>query len=104
MASFLQAGDPKKEDFRKYLERNGIIDALTKVLVGLYEEPEKPDSPIEYIKHFLGGPSEVDAEALKHENEELKLRIEEMQGKIDQLLSGAPSDSNANVTDPAIVV
>lgn len=26
----LQNVDPKKEDFRKYLERNGIIDALTK--------------------------------------------------------------------------
>ncbi|KAJ3325090.1 hypothetical protein HDV06_004846 [Boothiomyces sp. JEL0866] len=76
-----QAGDPKKEDFRKYLE----------LLVGLYEEPEKPDSPIEYIKHFLGGPSEVDTEALKHENEELKSRIEEMQAKIDQLMSGGLS-------------
>ena len=45
--------DQKKDDFRKYLERNGIIDSLTKgtlinaVLVGLYEEPEKPESPIE---------------------------------------------------------
>lgn len=39
--------DLKKEDFRKYLERNGIVDVLTRVLVGLYEEPEKPDSPIE---------------------------------------------------------
>lgn len=26
----MQAVDQKKEDFRKYLERNGIIDALTK--------------------------------------------------------------------------
>jgi hypothetical protein len=42
-----QAVDQKKEDFRKYLEKNGIIDALTKVLVGLYEEPEKPENPVE---------------------------------------------------------
>ncbi len=62
------------------------------VLVGLYEEPEKPDNPIEYInnlrsyiKHFLGGPAEFDTEALKHENEELKARVEELQAKIDQL-------------------
>ncbi|EOD08968.1 hypothetical protein EMIHUDRAFT_68044, partial [Emiliania huxleyi CCMP1516] len=39
--------DAKKEEFRKYLERSGVIDALTKVLVGLYEEPEKPSNAIE---------------------------------------------------------
>jgi hypothetical protein len=57
-------------------------------LVGLYEEPEKPDNPIEYIKHFLGGPVEFDAEALKRENEELKARVEELQQKVDQLMNG----------------
>ncbi|KAJ3393105.1 hypothetical protein HDU84_002782 [Entophlyctis sp. JEL0112] len=105
-----QAVDQKKEDFRKYLEKNGIIDALTKgpmhsefiatqvrvsefnlfffeVLVGLYEEPEKPESPIEFIKQFLGGPGDVDVEALKHENEELKRRVEELQARIDELTS-----------------
>jgi hypothetical protein len=25
-----------------------VIDQLTRVLVGLYEEPEKPGNPIEY--------------------------------------------------------
>ncbi|KAJ3285991.1 hypothetical protein BCR33DRAFT_296936 [Rhizoclosmatium globosum] len=80
-----QAVDQKKEDFRKYLEKNGIIDALTKVLVGLYEEPEKPESPIEFIKQFLGGPGDVDVEALKHENDELKKRVEELQSRIDEL-------------------
>ena len=37
-----QTPDSKKEEFRKYLEKSGVIDALTKVLVGLYEEPERP--------------------------------------------------------------
>lgn len=41
MASY-QTPDSKKEEFRKYLEKSGVIDALTKVLVGLYEEPERP--------------------------------------------------------------
>eukprot|EP00842_Homolaphlyctis_polyrhiza_P002724 jgi/Hompol1/3452/HPOL_001584-RA len=63
------AVDQKKEDFRKYLERNGIIDALTKGT---------------YIKQFLGGPSEIDTEALKHENEELKRKVEELQARIDE--------------------
>lgn len=40
-----------------------------------------------YIKQFLGGPSEVDTEALKLENEELKARVEALQAQIDQLNS-----------------
>lgn len=42
-----QTADQKKEDFRKYLEKSGVIDQLTRVLVGLYEEPEKPSNAIE---------------------------------------------------------
>ena len=42
MASTFESPDARKEEFRRYLERSGVIDALTKVLVGLYEEPEKP--------------------------------------------------------------
>ena len=34
----VQTTEQKKEEFRKYLEKNGVIDQLTKVLVGLYEE------------------------------------------------------------------
>ncbi|KAK6636819.1 hypothetical protein RUM43_010482 [Polyplax serrata] len=40
--------DSKREEFRKYLERAGVMDALTKVLVALYEEPEKPVDAMEY--------------------------------------------------------
>ena len=71
MSSY-QTPDTKKEEFRKYLEKSGVIDALTKgrhqtaptskqlphpkwtmmlittlVLVGLYEEQEKPENPLE---------------------------------------------------------
>ncbi|KAJ3037930.1 hypothetical protein HDV00_001209 [Rhizophlyctis rosea] len=99
-----QAVDQKKEDFRKYLEKNGIIDALTKVLVGLYEEPEKPEVPVDYIKQFLGGPSGVDVEALRQENEELKKRVEELQAKVDELTApkAAPSET-AEAAAPTIV-
>ncbi len=56
----------KKEDFRRYLERNGVVDTLTKVLVGLYEEPEKPDNPTEYIKTFFtAGNQEAEIAELK---------------------------------------
>ena len=46
----VQTTEQKKDEFRKYLEKAGVIDQLTKVLVGLYEEQEKPGNVIEFIK------------------------------------------------------
>ena len=38
--------ESKRDEFRRYLEKAGVMDALTKVLVGLYEEPEKPNDEL----------------------------------------------------------
>jgi len=43
----LQNTDSKKVEFKNYLEKTGVIDQLTRVLVGLYEEAEKPQNAIE---------------------------------------------------------
>ena len=87
----VQTTEQKKEEFRKYLEKAGVIDQLTKVLVGLYEEPEKPGNVIDFIKKSLGAPSDTDVEQLMAENEELKRqkndlekRIESLQHELDQ--------------------
>lgn len=45
---FLQPSEGKREEFRKYLEKNGVMDALTRVLVNLYEEVDKPEDALEY--------------------------------------------------------
>jgi len=83
-AATFQAPDAKKEEFRRYLERSGVIDALTKVLVGLYEEPEKPANALDFIKMTLGAPTGVDVEALKAENEQLRLKCDEMALKLEE--------------------
>jgi hypothetical protein len=57
--------------------------------VGLYEEPEKPENPVDFIKQFLGSASDVDVEALKGENEALKQRVEELQAKLELLAPGS---------------
>lgn len=75
--------DSKKEDFRKYLDRNGVVDVLTKVLVGLYEETEKPENPLEYLKTFIGGNADSHDQAA--EIEELKAKIVELTDKIEVL-------------------
>jgi len=81
----VQTTEQKKEEFRKYLEKAGVIDQLTKVLVGLYEEPEKPGNVIEFIKKSLGAPSDTDVEHLMSENEELKRQKLELEKKIETL-------------------
>ena len=75
-----KAGDSKREEFRKYLEKSGVLDALTKVLVGLYEEPEKPNNALDFLKLNIGvgGPETADVEALKLEVTELKQKIEQL--------------------------
>ena len=81
----VQTTEQKKEEFRKYLEKAGVIDQLTKVLVGLYEEPEKPGNAIEFIKKCLGAPSDTDVEQLKADNEELRRNKAELEKKIEDL-------------------
>ena len=81
----VQTTEQKKEEFRKYLEKAGVIDQLTKVLVGLYEEQEKPQNVIEFIKKSLGEPTDTDVEQLMTENEALKRDKMELQKRIDEL-------------------
>lgn len=72
----------KKEEFRRYLEKAGVLDSLTKVLVGLYEEPDRPTNALEYIKRYLGAPAAVDVDGLKRENEDLKKQVEKLKKQL----------------------
>eukprot|EP00913_Durusdinium_trenchii_P013305 g12488.t1 len=78
-----ETADSQKEEFRKYLEKNGIISQLTRVLVGLYEEPERPANAIDYIKKYLGAPTGVDE--LRADNDELRRQNAELEAKVASL-------------------
>lgn len=80
-----QTPDSRKEEFRKYLEKSGVIDALTKVLVGLYEEPERPPNAVDYIKKYMGAPTGVDIDAMRAENERLKSENAQLQSSLAEL-------------------
>jgi len=74
-----RAADSKREEFRKYLEKAGVLDAMTKVLVGLYEEPEKPNNALDFLRQHLGAtPDTADVEALKLEVTELRNKVEQL--------------------------
>mmetsp|Transcript_25586 Transcript_25586/g.44118 ORF Transcript_25586/g.44118 Transcript_25586/m.44118 type:complete len:103 (+) Transcript_25586:51-359(+) len=80
-----QPSDSKKDEYRKYLERSGVIDALTKVLVALYEEPEKPSNALDFIKQYLGAPTQADYDSLKTERDDLQKKNEELKAHVDEL-------------------
>ncbi|PKU75050.1 hypothetical protein MA16_Dca018120 [Dendrobium catenatum] len=73
-----QEKEAKKEAFRKYLESSGVLDALTKVLVALYEENDKPSSAVEFVQQKLGGPSISEYEKLQAEKSDLQLMYDEL--------------------------
>lgn len=59
------------------------MDALTKVLVGLYEEPDRSQvNALEYVKKYLGAPPAVDVDGLKRENEQLKKEVEKLKRQL----------------------
>ncbi|XP_037027531.1 c-Myc-binding protein homolog [Bradysia coprophila] len=46
--------DNKRDQFRKYLEASGVIEVLSKSITKLMESPEKPESPVDFIRENMG--------------------------------------------------
>ncbi|KAL0113636.1 hypothetical protein PUN28_012642 [Cardiocondyla obscurior] len=74
----------KRDEFRKYLERSGVMDALTKILASLYEETDKPTDALEYIRKNLGNvvDNTLEIDNLKKELEESKAKVAELKLKL----------------------
>jgi len=68
--------DAKEEEFRKYLEREGVWDLLTKSLLPLYEMPDKTTSALEHLKTTVAG----------KEIEEIKERLASQETEITNLM------------------
>ncbi|XP_004078352.1 c-Myc-binding protein [Oryzias latipes] len=99
-----RASDSKREQFRRYLEKAGVVDSLTSVLVSLYEKPEKPTNALEFVKQNLGavGQTSEDVEALQQEVIDLRQRCarlaeenEELKAKLQQYESSSENGSTA---------
>merc|ERR1712109_150439 len=71
----------KKEDFRKYLENEGILDFVTRKLIGLYKQSDKPSGD-EYLKNNFNG---KETEEEKKKVEKLENEKQKIQEEIEQL-------------------
>ena len=61
--------------------------------MGLYEEPERPTSPMDYIKRYIGAPKNIDVDGLKRENEQLKRQLAAL-----SLQQGSSTNTNTTTT------
>merc|ERR1712242_470904 len=71
--------DARREEFRRYLEKEGILESLTKVLVALYEEPDKPSDALSFVRNNFAASEmqtmRAQVDNLTKENEQLKTKI-----------------------------
>jgi hypothetical protein len=66
-----------REEFRRYLEKTGVLKAMTKALLVLFEEEEKPIDPVAYFitKLTLKTGIKVELEDLQAELKELEKEV-----------------------------
>ena len=77
---------------------------MTKVLVGLYEEPERPGNAVDYVKQYIGtnavagnqAAAAGEVEALRKENDELKAKVKELEKTISRMKSKDQQHSSDN--------
>ncbi|XVE89952.1 hypothetical protein DITRI_Ditri20bG0037600 [Diplodiscus trichospermus] len=101
MMRYKEEKEAKKEAFRKYLESSGVLDALTKVLVALYEQNEKPSSALEFVQQKLGGPTLSEYEKLQSEISDLQTKYNELLSKHEEICNELEELKNLN-TSPSI--
>ena len=71
--------ETKREQFRAYLEKEGILESISKALVTLYEESDKPKEALAFVRKNIAA-AELDSmkaqvESLSQENEKLKSEV-----------------------------
>ncbi|CAG5096908.1 Oidioi.mRNA.OKI2018_I69.XSR.g14840.t1.cds [Oikopleura dioica] len=95
----------KREEYRKYLDSAGILDELTKFLVTLYEEPDKPQDAVAYMKKLLcgGEPDAAEVENMKSEIEQLKAQVEELTKRAEaaeaKILAATPAEAEPSAPE-----
>ncbi|XP_037954580.1 arginine kinase Scy p 2.0101 [Teleopsis dalmanni] len=81
--------ESKRVQYRKYLERAGVIDALSKALIKLYEEQNKPEDAIRFVRKYMceSCPDDDMFDALKSDLDESKSTIFKLEQELERLRS-----------------
>ncbi|MPC13041.1 c-Myc-binding protein-like [Portunus trituberculatus] len=86
--SSIKSMDSEREKFRTYIEKTGVMSALTDALVHLYEEQERPTDALGHIKKTLGSftPSVQHCHMLEEKVKEQEAIIESQRTQINELM------------------
>ncbi|TDG45073.1 hypothetical protein AWZ03_008498 [Drosophila navojoa] len=79
--------ESKRVQYRKYLERAGVIDALSKALIKLYEEQNKPEDAIRFVRKFMceSCPDDAQYDLMKNDLDEAKTTIARLEQELERL-------------------
>jgi len=86
--------DPQRDLFRRYLERAGVMEELTKVFVKIVKE--RPENPLEFLRENLGSAvHEKDTVTyLQKELDEAKIEINRLKEIIRKIETNDVADAN----------
>lgn len=68
------------------MERAGVIDALSKALIKLYEEQNKPDDAIRFVRKFMceSCPDDAQFDAMKNDLEQAFKKISTLEQELER--------------------
>lgn len=71
------------------MERAGVIDALSKALIKLYEEQNKPDDAIRFVRKFMceSCPDDDQFDMMKADLDEANKTIARLEQELERLRS-----------------
>ncbi|CAA9990838.1 C-Myc-binding protein, putative [Plasmodium knowlesi strain H] len=92
-----------EKEFITYLEEHGVIDQISRALLQLFQEKEKPKDAIKFISdHLQNVDADVPLEDLKRENsflreenQRLTRKFEELNDTLNKLLSSGGGEVSA---------
>lgn len=79
--------EAKREEFRQYLEKSGVVEALTTALIKLYEETSKPECAVKYVRNRMCEkcPTDEQYDELMKNFESANMEIDELSKKLRSL-------------------
>lgn len=84
-------------EFREYLDKTGTVQALTDVLIKLFETEEKPENTLTFILENLGGSSyQSELSQLKDDIRRLEDKISKLESQQQQTINIAGDTENAS--------